>query len=86
MLYIETEGNSFERGYVVGKSAAGIFTRMVEDYKNIFSKKGWDWDMVKAHVKKYFPHCFSMSVYGELSGMASGSGISEDDLFVLNCA
>jgi len=86
MLYIETEGESFERGHAVGKSAAGIFARMVEDYKNIFSEEGWGWDMVRAHVQKYFPHCSSLSAYGELRGMASGSGISEDDLFILNCA
>lgn len=81
---IEAAGSHYDIGYTVGKAARRLLHYAINSYKAIMKEEGWTgaWTLPGSYLqaaRETFPHFVE-----EIEGMASGAGLSFDELFFLN--
>jgi isopenicillin-N N-acyltransferase-like protein len=86
--FVEVSGSPYERGAAHGRFARNQIASGLELYRDLFSYYGHlSWNAALATARRYGPIIESANphAYGEIVGIADGSGRALEEILALNC-
>jgi isopenicillin-N N-acyltransferase-like protein len=84
---VRVSGHPVERSVAYGKAAKDAIQRTKSGYERAFAAQGVSWSDATRIAQAYLPHvrAWKPELLDEIDGIATGSGLSFDDIFTLNC-
>lgn len=84
---IRVSGSAHERGKQYGVQARDRIHRSITAYAEVFQHHaGWDWSQATTQARRFLPAIedFAPQYVDELTGTATGAGVTVDDILAIN--